>query len=108
MSGRRKSANARHFRTKYALSKYIFIGRIVRPRALRALGLAFFGHSRALRALEWPYPMSLGPSGNTAAGACQRPDNISCDLLLFYHHDGTSVLTFPGMARAVLITYTAI
>ena len=48
-----------------------------RPRALRALGLACFGHSRALRALEWPYPMSIGPSGNTAAGACQRPDIVT-------------------------------
>ena len=67
-----------------------------RPRALRALGLACFGHSRAL---EWPCPLSSGPSGprprchpsgdNTAAGACQRPDNDSTNYKAYSEIDMT-------------------
>ena len=63
--------------------KHIVALGFARPRALRALGLACLSHSRALRALEWLSPLSLGPLGNTAAGACQRPDDLLLNIVRY-------------------------
>ena len=51
-----------------------------REKHIVALG---FARPRALRALEWLSPLSLGPLGNTAAGACQRPDDLLLNIVRY-------------------------